>query len=142
MQCAYVNMSISSRNIKLNESITITQNGMNPTCCADVNKFELHATRLGASTDTIIAAYDRRNIFTLPLAVDAAYKDRVFMSGDKNVTISPVTVADEKTKYFFVYQYFTGPKTTATVESTKLELQNVYGMKDFFFNQSLFYQFI
>ena len=60
------------------------------------------------------------------------------MSGGKNVTISPVTFADEKTKYFFVYQYFTGVgDTKATVESKKLELQNVYGMKILFF----FYKF-
>ena len=111
---------------------------MNPTCCRDLDMLELHATRLGASTDTVIAVYDRRNVFDLPSVINAAYKNRVFMSGGKNVTISPVTVADEKTKYFFMYRYFIGGGfTTAIVESKKLELQNVYGMKDFFFNQSL-----
>lgn len=142
IQCAYVNISLSSTNVKLNESIAITQDGMNPACCANVNKFELHATRLGALSDTIIAVYGRRNTFELPSVVDAAYKDRVFMSGGKNVTISPVTVADEKTKYFFFYQYFDGVTSSslATVESKHLELQNVYGMNVFSIISHFFYQ--
>ena len=125
IQCAYVNISLSSTNVKFNQSISITLEGMNPVCCADLDRLELFGMRLGEPYATLIASYNRRNVFSKPTVPNVAYRDRVVMSGGSNVTISQVTVADEKAKFHFSYTYFT-KAGTAIVESRKLELEHVF----------------
>ena len=124
IQCGFVNISLSSTTVMFNQSITVTLTGMNPACCMDVDKLELHAMRRSESYIAAIASYNRRNVFTKPLAPKVAYQGRVLMSGGSNVTISQVTAADEKTKFYFVYAYFT-KIGRAIVESRKLELEHV-----------------
>ena len=125
VQCAYVRISLSSTNVKFNGSISITLTGMNPACCVDLDRLELFGMRLGEPYATLIASYNRRNVFSKPTVPNVAYRDRVLMSGGSNVTISQVSVADEKAKFHFSYTYFT-KAGAAVVESRKLELQHVF----------------
>ena len=123
-QCGYVNISISATTVMFNQSITLTLTGMNPACCYDLDKLELHAKRRSESSIAAIASYNRRNVFTTPLATKVAYRGRVFMSGGTNVTISQITAADEKAIYRFVYTYFT-KVGTERVDSREVQLEQV-----------------
>ena len=110
----------------LNESITISVTGMNPACCADMESLELFAIRLRAQYPSMIAYYNRLNKFTNPSIVDQVYRYRVSMSGGSNVTISQVSVIDEKSKYFFKYKYYRGVEIRAiAVDSREVELEQV-----------------
>ena len=124
IQCAYVNILLSSSYVEFNGSINVALTGIDPPCCVDLDKLELYARRVGQPYASLIASYNRRNVFTVPTIPHAAYRDRVFPSGGSNVTISQVTVADEKSKFHFIHTYFI-KAGEAIVESRKVELEHV-----------------
>ncbi len=129
LDCAYVNISSSSTNVKVNGSLVITVLGYDP---PDANMDTLHMLYESPSgTISEIAEYDQNfdKSFIISSDIPAADKGRVNISSPLTITISPVIFADEKKKYFFRYEFRDGKRNV--ILSRKVELHNVYGMQPF-----------
>ena len=124
---ASVNISLSSTNVRVNGSINVTLVGFGPCCDGFAFLHLLCLSDAPGSYPRRIAYYIKyTKSLKLRNPMPREYRGRVKLASAHVVTIDPVRFADEKTKYYFVYEYYTGK--TLKKFSKKMELQNVFGM--------------
>ena len=128
-----MNISLSSANIELSGSLNISLLAVDPPPNDPrFNDLNLWFKRPDKSSG-IIAEYNKfTKTFEIFTQLDSFHVGRINILGANTVAISPIRFADEKTKYYFSFRYFSGKMET--VDDGKVELENVYGMKS-----SLFY---
>ena len=134
VESAYVKMSLSSTNVMINGSLDITLLEVNPIIgSGDFERVDVHLVRPGGPVATIAEHRRRDSKFSLKTAtMPNEYKERLNVSSALTVTLSPVTFDDEKTTcYLSLLYYNTTLSSYKTVESKRIELENVYGMKFF-----------
>lgn len=115
---------MSSTSVKENGSLNISLLGFDPPFSSRSFDFlNLHYIgpngRLG-----FIADYSRFSQ-KLRLRNPRIYAGRIRLSGSQAVTISPIKIPDEKTKYYFEYVHNSG--SSVSVLSETIQLQHVYG---------------
>ena len=123
-----VSMSVSSVNVRVNGSLNITMLRFDPPCCTGFESLAfLYILDTPNAVERELAAYTRfEKKFDLKDQLPLRFRGRVNISSAHTITISPVTFADEKAKFYFKYKYFSG--SGIIVRSDRMGLQDVFGM--------------
>ena len=128
LECAYVSISLSSTNIAVNGSLNITLLGFDPGS-SNFDRLQVRSARPGKAPLAIAKYLKNGTRLAVESSMPSYYVGRVNILNNISLAISPVTFADEKTKYDATYRYRSDGYTT--VQSAKFQLQNVYAFPIF-----------